>query len=150
MSLREFKEYIKEGIVRQMYPDKNKANSLAENSEKRDIFLKQIVNTIEITDNNANFIIESIYDILIELIRAKMLLDGYSASGNYAHEAEVSYLNELKFPDYEINMMNELRQFRNGVKYYGKSYIKEEAEKFIMFLSSFFPKLKKLIENVKI
>ena len=45
-----------------------------------------------IDDDNANSIVKDCYDIIMELIRAKLLLDGYSSSGQFAHEAEVSYL----------------------------------------------------------
>ena len=90
--------------------------------------------------------IEEIYDILIELIRAKMLINGFEASGNFAHESEVSYLRELKFTDYETNLMNELRQFRNGIKYYGKRYKKEDAQILIKFLNNFYPNFAKLFK----
>jgi len=146
--LRDFDEYILEGIVRKINPDKKRANSLISDSNKRNLFLNQILKFITITDDNANYVIEEIYDILIGLIRAKMLLSGYSASGNYAHEAEVSYLKNLNFKDYEINLINEIRQFRNGIKYYGKMYKKEEAEKSINFLNSTLPKLKKFFDFI--
>lgn len=147
MSIKNFEEYILNEIVRKVTPDKIRANSLIQNSQKRNLFLNQIVKAIEITDDNANYIIEEVYDIIIELIRAKMLINGYVASGNYAHEAEVSYLKKLDFVDYERNIMDEIRQFRNGIKYYGRRYTKNEAEKSIEFLSSILPKLKKLVEK---
>ena len=34
---------------------------------------------------NANFIVDSCYDIILELVRAKMLLDGYNSG--MSHEA---------------------------------------------------------------
>jgi len=145
--MRNFDGYLKEGIARKIMPDKKRADSLIENSDKRNFFFQQIIKAIEITDDNANYVIEQVYDILMELVRAKMLLSGYYASGNYAHEAEVSYLVKLGFTDYEIGTMDEIRKFRNGVKYYGRRYKKDEAEKSIDFLSSIMPKLKKLLNQ---
>lgn len=142
-----FEEYLLENIARKITSNKERANSLIEDSDKREEFLKEAISKIEITDNNANYFIEEVYDILISLIRAKMLINGYMASGNYAHEAEVSYLIELKFTDYERNIMDEIRKFRNGIKYYGKRYKKEEAEKTLNFMNSILPKLKNLLKN---
>lgn len=147
--MKDFSEYLSEGIARKINPDKKRADSLIEDSDKRNSFLTQIIKSIEITDDNANYIVEGIYDILIGLIRAKMLFSGYVASGNYAHEAEIAYLKNLDFQEHEVIIMNEIRKFRNGIKYYGRRYKKEEAEKSISFLKSALPKLKKLIQNDK-
>ena len=51
----------------------------------------------DLYEENANDIIENCYNILIGLIRSKMLLQGFNSSGSWAHEAEISYLRELKF-----------------------------------------------------
>ena len=145
MNLALFQEYLNKGIVRKRTPDKLRAESLKEDALKRNNFLKQIINKIILNNDNANYFIEESYDILISLIRAKMLIDGYEASGNYAHEAEVSYLRNLKFIDLDIVLMNELRTFRNGIKYYGKRYNKEHAEKIIQFLDKNYSKLLNLV-----
>ena len=149
MNLRYFKEYLAEGISRKVTTNIQRAKSLIEDSNKRHIFLTQIIKSVSITDDNANYFIEEVYDILISLIRAKMFIEGYEASGNYSHQAEVSYLRELTFSEAEINIMDEIRQFRNGIKYYGRRYTKNEADNCLNFLNSMLPKLKKLVENVK-
>ena len=77
----------------------------------------------------------SILDIIIYLIRAKMLSKGYNASGFSAHESEVAYLKNLSFNDIEINFINQLRYFRNGIMYYGKRFDKEYAEKILNFIN---------------
>ena len=147
MNLSDFEEYLAKGIARRITPNKFRAGSLVDDSSKRRKFLEQLTKNVVLIDENANYFIEEVYDVLISLIRARMLLDGFEASGNYSHEAEVSYLKELKFADFEVNLMNELRQFRNGVKYYGKRYNKETAEKILGFLKSFYPKLVELTKK---
>ena len=52
--------------------------------------LKENIAKTGIHEKNANSIIKDAYDIIMELIRAKMMVDGFNASGSYAHEAEVS------------------------------------------------------------
>src|SRR3989339_25780 len=50
-----------------------------------------------ISPETANDFVKSCYDIIMELARAKMLLEGYNSSGFGAHEAEVSYMRILDF-----------------------------------------------------
>ena len=77
----------------------------------------------------------------MELIRAKMLLEGYNASGQGAHEAEVSYLRVLGFSEKDVQFADQMRFFRNGMLYYGKILDKEYAEKVVDFVKQTYPKL---------
>lgn len=140
---KEFEYYLKEGIARKTFQDKPRAQFLIKESEISLDGLKERIKIIGINDKNANSIIKDCYDIIMELIRAKMLLEGYSSSGSYAHEAEVSYLKKIGYPDSEVSFLNELRHFRNSVTYYGKILDKEYAEKVYVFLNKIIVKLKK-------
>ena len=91
--------------------------------------LKERIKMMGVNNKNANSIIKDCYDIIMERIRAKLLLEGYSSSGSYAHEAEISYLKKLEFLDSEISFLNELRYFRNSITYYGKLLDTEYARK---------------------
>ena len=81
----------------------------------------------------------------MEMVRAKMLVDGFSASGQGAHEAEVSYLREIGFSENSVQFANQLRYLRNGMLYYGKILDKEYAEKVMRFINETYPKLMKMI-----
>ncbi|MFH1971873.1 MAG: hypothetical protein ABIJ18_00160 [archaeon] len=59
----------------------------------------------------------------------------------FSHEAEVAYLRNLGFSEKKIEFMNQLRYFRNGIKYYGKEFDKEYAQKVIIFLDKAYAKL---------
>lgn len=50
-----------------------------------------------IDDDNANDYIEYCYNIIMFSIRAKMLEQGYTTSGQGAHEAEVAFSINLGF-----------------------------------------------------
>ena len=143
--LKDFDEFLKEGIVRKRTPDMPRARSLIEEAEKRNKFLNEILSKIGLLDENANYVIENSYDILIELIRAKLLIDGFSSSGKGAHEAEVSYMRKLNFPEGDVGFMNDLRYFRNGILYYGKNFDKEYGKKVLSFLNKIYPKLKEIV-----
>ena len=141
----EFEEYIKKGIIKKVLPDKSRANFLIEESANSLQGLKEINEKIGINEKNANSVIKDCYDILMELIRAKLLIEGYNSSGAYAHEAEVSYMQILGFTENEIAFMNELRYFRNGITYYGKMLDKEYAVKVFDYLNRIFPRLIKIL-----
>ena len=131
---KEFEYYVKKGVIRKIASDKPRAEFLIKESKVSLEGLKERIEIIGINDKNVNSIIKDCYDIIMETIRAKLLLEGYSSSGSYAHEGEISYLKKLGFPDSEISFLNELRYFRNGIIYYGKILDKEYAEKVLNFL----------------
>ena len=141
---KEFEYYLKRGIIRKIAPDKSRAEFLIKESEVSLEGLKERIKIIGINDKNANSIIKDCYDIILELIRAELLLTGYSSSGSYAHEGEISYLEKLEFPESEISFLNGLRYYRNSVTYYGKILDKEYAQKVFDFLMKIIPKLKRI------
>ncbi|MCX6746689.1 MAG: hypothetical protein NTU63_00975 [Candidatus Pacearchaeota archaeon] len=143
---KEFEYYLNKDSIRKS-KDKPRAEFLLDESEVSFEGLKERIQIIGINNKNANSIIKDCYDIMMEMIRAKLLLEGYSFSGNYAHEAEISYLKKLGFPDNEVSFLNELRYFRNSMIYYGKIFDKEYAKKVLYFLNKIHPKLKKLVEK---
>jgi len=142
---RNFEEYLDIGIIKKSSIDKPRARYLINESEKSFKGLKKL-NIMGIDEDNANSIAKDCYDIIMELIRAKLLLDGYNSSGQFAHEAEVSYLIKLGFIENEISFINELRYFRNSATYYGKILNVEYAEKVTKFTERIYPKLKKIVE----
>ena len=145
---KEFEYYLQKGIARKTTPDIPRARFLATESEISFEGLKEMMQKIGINDRNSNLAIKNCYDILMGLIRAKLLLDGYISSGNYAHEAEISYFKKFNLSDKEVSFLNELRYFRNSVTYYGKILDKEYAEKVMKFTEKNYLKLRKLINKL--
>lgn len=138
----DFQYYLKEGIVKKQSPNIPRSEFLKEESNKSFIGLTNRIEKLGIDEFSANSIIKDIQDIILEKLRSKMLLEGLNASGNYAHEAEVAYMRVLNFSDYEISFVNELRQARNGITYYGKIYEVSYATKCYKFLNEIWKKLK--------
>lgn len=147
--VKDFNEFVKEGIAKKQAPDKPRAEFLKNESEQNYNFLKEILNKIELTDKNANSIIKTCYDIIMELIRAAMLQEGYNATGQGAHEAEVSYMRNLKFTENEIQFADQLRYFRNGITYYGTILDAEYARKVIKFTTETREKLKQAMNQAQ-
>ena len=145
--VRNFEEFIEDGIIKKQAPDKSRANFLAGESEKSYTFLLEITGHYGITGQNANTIIKLSYDVIMELIRACMLKVGYNASGQGAHEAEVSYLRKIAFKETDIQFADQMRYFRNGITYYGKPLDDEYAKKVFEFMSKIYPKLKEAAKS---
>lgn len=145
--MKRFEEYLELGIVKRQISNKSRAQSLIEEAEKKKRFLEVSLKSIPAEEMSANFIVDSCYDIIIELLRAKMILDGLNAGTS--HEAEISYMERLGFPETEIRFADGIRYYRNGIKYYGTSLSKEYAEKVLDFMNKVYPKLKKLTEMKK-
>jgi hypothetical protein len=145
-AIRDFQEFIREGIVKKQSPNKSRAEFLIKESEQDYNYLLKLINQIGVSDDNANNYIKNCYDILMELIRAKMLLEGYNVSGYYAHEAEISFLRVLSFSEKDVQFADQIRFFRNGMLYYGTILEKEYAEKVILFTKNNYYKLRKMVK----
>jgi hypothetical protein len=143
--MKDFKEYIQQGIVRKQDPNMPRAQSLIEESKNKKQYLETTLKLIPKDNLNANVIIDQCYDIIIELIRAKLQLDGYNTG--QSHEAEVSYLTILGFSLHDAKSMDELRYYRNGTKYYGVILEMKYATQIILFMRQMHAKLIKILEK---
>ena len=143
--IKEFEEYLKKGIAKRQAPDINRAKALLDESDESYHILKEDITKNGVSDRNANHLIKNAYDIIMELIRARMLEAGFGTSGEGAHAAEVSFLRNLGYSEQEIEFADKIRYFRNGILYYGKKLDKEYAEKVILFLE----KVRKKLRNGK-
>jgi|SRR3989338_7757228 len=146
-AIKKFGEFIKDKIVKRQSIDKSRAEFLVKESHNSYNNLLEKIQKIELSDNNANDFVKSCYDIIMEIIRAKMLLEGYNASGFGAHEAEVSYMRILGFYENDVQFADQIRFFRNGMLYYGTILDKEYAEKVIDFTKRIYHKLRQTIKK---
>ena len=142
--MKKFEEFIKSRVVVKQSPNKNRADSLLKEAEDKKAFLDLTLKSLPKEKMNANFVANYCYDILIELVRAKMFIDGFNAGGS--HEAEVSYLRVLGFSEASIIFMDELRYYRNGTKYYGTILDNDYAKETLVFLNKNYSKLKSLVK----
>ena len=145
MTLSDFKHYVETGIVKKQTPNPERALSLIKESSAKKQYLSVSIKNIPKGEMSPNFIVDYCYDMLIELIRAKMLIDGYNSGKS--HEAEVSYMRVIGFSEADTRFMDEVRYFRNGTKYYGTLLNNEYAGKVLEFSDKLYPLLKKILNE---
>jgi len=148
-AIRKFEEFITEGVVKKQSKDRSRAEFLLKESDNSYSSLLEMLSKVKLDDVKANLFVKMCYDILMEMIRAKMLLEGYNASGLGAHEAEVSYMRVLGFDEKDVQFADQLRFFRNGMLYYGTILDKVYAEKVVEFTKRMYKKLKEMTKPEK-
>jgi glutamyl/glutaminyl-tRNA synthetase len=141
--IRDFDEFVNEGVVKEQAPDKSRAQFLKQEAETAHNARQEVLDKIGLNNTNANLIVKESYDIIMALVRAHMLKNGFNASGHGAHEAEVAYLRVLGIKETDIEFADQLRYRRNGILYYGKQVDKEYAEKVLTFSEKLRKKLEK-------
>lgn len=139
--VRKFEEFIEDGIVRKISPDPQRAENLRQESKRKFSQLQKTITNMGIDNENANDYLEDCYNIIMFLVRANMFEHGYNSSGQGAHEAEVAFARKLDFNDSEIQLLDQLRYFRNGILYYGKRFDRDYAKKIIAFTKRICKKL---------
>lgn len=116
----DFKDFIKEGIIRRASKDESLAKSLFKNSIDDLKFLDKL----QINQDSSRRLMTNYYDILRSILEAISSMKGYKI---YSHEAFTSFLKELKEEVLSIKF-DRFRKIRNSINYYGKNISVGEAK----------------------
>lgn len=138
-----FEDFIRDGSVRRVSPNKQLAKSLVKIANLR---LKNI-ETMKITDENSFTIVENCYEAIREMIDALMSLKGFKS---YSHEATVEFLKEFYSVNVgyvTVNKVDRYRRIRNDIKYEGLLTTKPEAEEILKNTKIIVNVLMKLLER---
>lgn len=128
-------EYIKENKVKSGSPDPAQARSLFEQSAAR----LHDVRSLVITDQNASFRFEHIYECLRETLQAFMALEGYKP---YSHEATIAFgKDHLLLNDAETSILDRYREIRSDIIYRGEKMTVDEAKEALAFAEQLHQKL---------
>ena len=142
-AIKSFEEFVRQNIVKKQSPDISRAEFLLKEASNSYTNLLDMIEKLPLIESNANLFIKSCYDILMEMICAKMFLQGYNASGFGAHESEVSYMRVLLFSENDVQFAEQLRFFRNGMLYYGTILDVPYAQEVLSFTKRVYFILKK-------
>ena len=138
--MKEFREFLKDNTIRKQGAKPARAKDLLNETTKRYKFLK----TIQQKEEFAIYITENAYDIIRELLEAKLYLEGYKSG---SHEATISYLKELGYSEHDLKFLDAVRVIRNGIKYYGEGSNLGFALQVLDFLERISPNLRKQVEE---
>src|SRR3989344_79293 len=94
----------------------------------------------------SSIIVEGYYEVIKEAITALMAIDGRKT---LSHEALVAYLAEFykECSEYEIRLIDQLRQLRNKIVYRGFIVRKDYLERNEKEIQRILIKLRQIIEN---
>ncbi len=133
-----------EGSLIKITPNKEKAKSI----------LRMVETTLEMVkninlDRFASNITKEYYESVRELMSIILLLDGYKTYGEGAHKRLIEYIkkNYKEFNDYEIDLIDNLRNTRNKIAYDGFFVQKEYIERKIEDIENIIKKLKDIIKE---
>ena len=80
-------------------------------------------------DEYPQFIIESYYETIKELISSLLAIHGYKS---YSHECLVSFLNEyypLYLDDFQLHFLDSMRKLRSDIQYRGRDIADDYLER---------------------
>ncbi len=116
-------------------PDKGKANSLLDTAKGRIEFLKES----KIKKENANYIFESYYTSILEILHAVALMQGFKIKN---HVCIGFYIRDVISRGDLFRVFDDLRYKRNSLTYYGQKMDFDTAK--MAIIGS-----KRLIEKIK-
>lgn len=134
--MKEFKDYIQNGDVREQTPNPEQADSLFNKGVKR----LQYASEKDITEENADLILEDAYEAMREAIDSFLIEAGYNS---YSHKASIVYAREnLDLAREEFKKIDKARRLRNDSKYRGKDITVKEARDTIQLAERIISKLR--------
>ena len=122
--------------------DEGKARSILSSSE---MTLERIAETNE--EKFPSNLIKDYYDVIRELISAILILEGYKATGENAHKAQIEYFSaNYKILNAEdIILITELRITRNNISYEGLQITADYLKSNVSEIKLIIEKLKKVL-----
>ncbi|MFH1786240.1 MAG: HEPN domain-containing protein [archaeon] len=134
--IEEFEYYLDKQEVVRKTADPAEANSLITKASNRLKYIK----TQEISEENADFIFEDIYECMREAVQALMSNVGYKP---YSHTVLVAFLKEFtEIPNQDAETFDRLRKLRNNAIYSAEAVSIAECQDALEFLTEFLPKIK--------
>lgn len=125
----DFEYYLKNRLVKKSSRNAGEAKALLKRARQRLNYVK----IQAITEENAMFIFEDIYEAIREAVQSLMALKGFKP---YSHEVLIAFLNKFyskKFKPHEVDTFNRYRILRNNIVYRASSINKQETEKALVF-----------------
>ena len=115
----DFDDYLDIGDVEKVSENLGIARALIEDAESRLRFVRAVIESISIEEENAKFVFENNYDVMRACAECLMRADGYNTKGPNSHEIAAAFVRD-KCPEFEGKLaddFNRYRRMRNDSKY---------------------------------
>jgi len=133
-----WKDCIESSSSLKVSPDKSKAKSLIDTAKGRVDYLKNA----EIKENSANYVFESYYSSVLEMLHAILILKGYKVSN---HVCLGFYIRDVLKKADIFRVFDDCRFKRNSLIYYGRKMDFATAKKTIINCKKLIKDLEKLV-----
>jgi len=141
--MKPFEYYVKNNEVRTTIINEKEIFSLVEDAYRRFTYFSNET----ITEINAKFVFENIYESIRELLDAILHKKGYKS---YSHQASIAFAHEQNLlSQKDAFILDKLRDLRNKSKYYGKNINPIEAKSNIEEGKRIFSIIKDYLQNKK-
>ncbi len=135
-----FEIYIRTGKVKRKTPDPEEARALLKQAGER----MDYVDTKEINETSAKFVLEGGYEAIREAAQGLMSCKGYKP---YSHEATIEFVKEFHDRDFsgeDIALFEHFRKLRNDSVYRAVQITAEDARDCLAFARRFVGKAQKI------
>lgn len=129
-----------------------KVKKVKENPEQAKAILELAKRRLESTkkrrkDEYPQFLIESYYEVIKELISSLLAIHGYKS---YSHECLVSFLNEY-YPsfldDFQLHFLDSMRKLRSDIQYRGRDVADDYLERNLSTIENIIKILTDLVDK---
>ncbi len=132
-------------MIIKITPDKERAKSILKMTELREEALVKL----ERIKAYPTIIAENYYEIMKELCTAIGLVKGYKTVGENAHKEIINFVKRyLKFEEFDIEIMQDLRIRRNKSSYEGKPIEEIYLENKKTHILNIIIKLRKILNEI--
>ncbi len=135
-----WEECLETGASLKVTPNKSKVKSLMDTATGRVQFMTETT----IKESTANYIFESYYSSVLELLHALVLMQGYKVSN---HLCLGYYLRDILGKDHLFRLFDDGRFKRNSLVYYGRKMDFETAQLGIEKSKKLITELNSLLEQ---
>jgi len=134
----DWEECGKKKIIKHVMPDENLSQSLVDGSRKKRLSAERL----PIDEITAGSVIILLYDSARELLEALVIREGYKVYNHECYVAFLTHINERKL----AQSFDRLRKIRNGINYYGKDLLPQEAEDIAQDIRAFIHRVSALLK----
>jgi|GEM_PF-6917589 hypothetical protein len=140
--MRELEHFLLKGDIRKYAKDTNLQKTLLKACHDRLLFIQSLA----VTEQNARFILEEVFNCIIDGINANIVAEGFLSESD---EASLAFLQKYsqKVAKTDMDFLERLLKTRDSVRKYGNPVNIIDAKQTVVFARRLVPQLKGLSQS---